>query len=63
MGRKDSFGINALEKLDPQGRVYANNWFSTLVISHYRKTATENGIAQHMSGIVLRWQFYFPWSL
>lgn len=54
MGRKDSFGINALEKLDPQGRVYANNWFSTLVISHYRKTATENGIAQHMCGIVLR---------
>ena len=45
--RKDSFGLNALEKLDPQGQVPTNNWFSTLVLSHDRQTTTEDGITQH----------------
>lgn len=63
-GRKDSFGVNALEKLDPQGWVSTNYWFSSLVISHVRKTCHRGWpLTARMRGMVFRKQFYFPWTL
>lgn len=49
--RKDSFGLNALEELDPQGQVSTNNCFRALVLSYVRQTATEDGITQHTRAV------------